>query len=211
MRRRDFVLGTVGMLAGPSLVRAESRNAIPKIGFLFPGPEDLAKARRVLLLEGLSSEGFYGPDQITLIMRATGGDGAKTVAQLKEMIVEGANILIPVGPSSLRAAYDLTRIIPIVAFDLDADPIEAGWLSSYARPGGNVTGVFLDFPEFGTKWLEILKETIPGCSNLVVLWDPATATVQPRAIEDAADRIDQFKANGGAGSQISAASDLAFR
>ena len=189
MRRRDFILGTVGVLAGPSFVRAESGNTIPKVGFLFPGPEDAGKSRGVLLLEGLSSEGFHGPDQITLITRATGGDEAKTVPQLKEMIAQGVNILIPVGPLSLRGAYGLTRIIPIVVFDLDADPIEAGWLSSYTRPGGNITGVFLDFPEFSTKWLEILKETVPGCSNLVLLWDPTTATVQPRAIADAAHSV----------------------
>ncbi len=90
----------------------------------------------------------------------------------------------------MRAARELTRIIPIVTFDLESDPIESGWLDGYARPGGNVTGVFSDFPEFSSKWLELLKETIPGCSNVVVLWDPATSTVQPKAIASAAKSVD---------------------
>ena len=189
MRRREFVFGAIGALAAPSFVRAETRNTVLKVGFLFPGPEDAAKSRRVLLLEGLSGEGFHEPDQIMLITRATGGDEAKLVPQLEEMIAEGVDILIPTGPSSMRAAHALTRTIPIVTFDLEPDPVESGWLKGYARPGGNVTGVFSDFPEFSSKWLELLKETILGCSNVVVPWDPATSTVQPRAIANAARSV----------------------
>ena len=189
MRRREFVLGTVGALVRPTFMRAESRSSVPKIGFLFPGPEDAVKLRRVLLLEGLSGEGFHEPDQIILITRATGGDEARIVPQLKEMIAEGVDILIPTGPSSMRAAHALTRTVPIVTFDLESDPIESGWINGYAHPGGNVTGVFSDFPEFSSKWLELLKETISSCSNVVVLWDPATSTVQPRAIANAAQSV----------------------
>jgi putative ABC transport system substrate-binding protein len=189
MKRREFVLGAIGGLAAPGFVMADARNAVPKIGFLFPGPEDAAKSRRVLLLEGLSGEGFHEPDQIMLITRATGGDDAKIAPQLEEMIAEGVDILIPTGPSTMRAAYALTRTIPIVTFDLESDPIESGWLKGYARPGGNVTRVFSDFPEFSSKWLELLKETIPGCSNVIALWDPATSTVQPRAIANAAQSV----------------------
>ena len=189
MRRREFVLGTVGALVRPTFMWAESRSSVPKIGFLFPGPEVAVKSRRVLLLEGLSGEGFHEPDQIILITRATGGDEARIVPQLKEMIAEGVDILIPTGPSSMRAAHALTRTVPIVTFDLESDPIESGWINGYAHPGGNVTGVFSDFPEFSSKWLELLKETIPSCSNVVVLWDPATSTVQPRAIANAAQSV----------------------
>ncbi|HTB04335.1 MAG TPA: ABC transporter substrate-binding protein [Bradyrhizobium sp.] len=189
MRRRDFILGAAGSLTGPGLVRAESRNAVPKIGFLFPGPEDALKSRMALLLEGLSGEGFHEPDQFILVARATGGDEARIVPQLKEMIAEGVELLIPTGPSCMRAARTLTRTIPIVTFDLESDPIESGWLGGYAHPGGNITGVFSDFPEFSGKWLELLKETIPSCSNVVALWDPATSTVQPRAIANAAQSV----------------------
>jgi putative ABC transport system substrate-binding protein len=189
MRRRDFVWGTIGSLVRPSFVSAESRNTVPKIGFLFPGPEDALKSRKVLLLEGLGAEGFHEPDQFILLARATGGDEARIVPQLEEMIAERVDVLIPTGPSCMRAALALTRTIPIVTFDLESDPIESGWLGGYAHPGGNVTGVFSDFPEFSGKWLELLKETIPSCSNIVALWDPATSTVQPRAIATAAQSV----------------------
>jgi putative ABC transport system substrate-binding protein len=189
MRRREFVLGTVGALLSPGLATADPRGNVPKIGFLFPGPENAVKSRTPSLLEGLSSEGFHEPDQVILVTRATGGDDTRIVPQLKELISEGAGILIPPGPALMRAARILTQTIPIVTFDLESDPIESGWLESYAHPGGNVTGVFSDFPDFSGKWLELLKESIPGCSSVVALWDPATSTVQPRSIANAAQSV----------------------
>ena len=74
-------------------------------------------------------------------------------------------------------------------FDFESDPVENGWLQSYAHPGGNLTGVFLDFPDFSTKWLGVLKQTVPGLANLVVLWDPATTTVQTRVVAAAAQLV----------------------
>ncbi|MGV7217299.1 ABC transporter substrate-binding protein [Bradyrhizobium sp. UFLA05-112] len=186
MRRRDFVFGTVGALVSPAFVAAEARSPVRKVGFLFPGPEDLLKSRRVWLLEGLGSEGFHEPDQIVLVTRASGADEASIVPLLKELISEGIDVLITTGPSNMRAAHALTRTIPIVTFALDGDPVEADWLGSYAHPGGNITGVFADFPEFSSKWLELLKEAIPGCATVVDLWDPATSIVQPTAVANAA-------------------------
>jgi len=76
--------------------------------------------------------------------------------------------------------------IPIVALDLESDPIASGFIASNARPGGNITGVFLDFPEFSKKWLEALNEIVPYLPRVAVFWDPAMAPVQLRAVEAAA-------------------------
>jgi putative ABC transport system substrate-binding protein len=57
------------------------------------------------------------------------------------------------------------------------------WRASH--PGGNITGVFSDFPEFGMKWLELLKEAIPALSSVAVLWDPATGPTQLEAVKRA--------------------------
>src|SRR5262249_9282845 len=56
-------------------------------------------------------------------------------------------------------------------------------------PGGNLTGVFLDMPEFRGKWLELLREVVPGLTRVAVLWDPATGPVQVRGLESAARRV----------------------
>ena len=57
------------------------------------------------------------------------------------------------------------------------------WSRVLARPGGNVTGVFFDFPEFSKKWLELMKEILPRLARIGVLWDPATGFTQLRALE----------------------------
>jgi ABC transporter substrate binding protein len=75
--------------------------------------------------------------------------------------------------------------IPIVALDLESDPITSGLIKSFSRPGGQVTGVFFDFPEFGKKWLELLKEVMPRLAKVAVLWDPTIGAVQMKAIEGA--------------------------
>ena len=73
-----------------------------------------------------------------------------------------------------------------MSLDLETDPIGSGFVKSSAQPGGNITGVFLDFPDFGKKWLEVLKETLPQVSTIAVLWDSTTTKTQLTPIQAAA-------------------------
>jgi putative tryptophan/tyrosine transport system substrate-binding protein len=190
MQRREFITLLGGAIsAWPFAAHAQGLKAIPKVGFLFPGPEEVAKSRRVLLLDGLRSEGFREPDQVTLVTRATNGDLTRISPLLNELIAEKIDVLIPLGPAVTRTALSLTTSVPIIVFDLETDPIESGWLRSYAHPGGNITGIFSDFPDFSAKWLELLKEAVPNCAHIVVLWDPTTTTVQTKAIAVAAQQV----------------------
>jgi putative tryptophan/tyrosine transport system substrate-binding protein len=83
----------------------------------------------------------------------------------------------------------MTKGVPIVTYDLGSDPVERGWMQGYAHPGGNLTGVFSDFPDFSTKWLELMRESIPGLASLVVQWDPETPPVMLRAVAAAAQLV----------------------
>jgi putative ABC transport system substrate-binding protein len=183
MRRRDFIKGIAGStIAWPHAAHA---GKLVKIGFLYPGPEAVAQSRSALLLDGLRSEGI-DPQSVTLIVRGTDGDTARISPLLDELIAAHPDLLIPVGPPVTHAAHTTVKTIPMVTFDMETDPIGAGWLQGYAHPGGNMTGVFLDFPDFSTKWLELLKEAVPKLANIVVLWDPTTGMVQTKAVADAA-------------------------
>ena len=189
MKRREFIslLGGAA-IALPLASRAEAAR-VPKVGFLYPGPEAVANERATHVLEGLRSEGFSAPDRLTLVIRAMGGDQTRLQPLLSEIVASKVDILIPVGPPQTRAAHAATTSIPILTFDLEIDPVEAGLVSSLAHPGGNVTGMFLDFPEFGTTWLGLLKQAIPALASIVVLWDPSTSTVQTKAVIAAAQRL----------------------
>jgi putative tryptophan/tyrosine transport system substrate-binding protein len=71
---------------------------------------------------------------------------------------------------------------PIVAYDFETDPVAARYAENLARPGGNVTGVFLDQPAFAGKWLELLRECVPGLSRVALIWDPSVGRVQVDAL-----------------------------
>ena len=83
----------------------------------------------------------------------------------------------------MAAAKNATRTIPIVGIDLEIDPVEAGLVASIARPGGNITGMFLDLSELSGKHLQILKEIIPGTSRVAVLANPDINAAQLRELK----------------------------
>jgi putative ABC transport system substrate-binding protein len=94
------------------------------------------------------------------------------------LVKRNVRVLFAAGPVAVRYMRAATTTIPIVALDLESDPVNSGLVQSIARPGGNLTGLFFDFPEFSAKWLQLLAEAVPNLSRLAVLWDPTTAPVQ---------------------------------
>ena len=82
-----------------------------------------------------------------------------------------------------------TSTIPIVALDLESDPVQAGFVRSLARPGGNITGCWLDQPGLTGKWLELIGEAVPGTRRVAVLVDRTTGPWQLAAIKAAAEKL----------------------
>jgi putative ABC transport system substrate-binding protein len=121
-----------------------------------------------------------------VIPGVTDGNAALLAPMATDLVAQKVDAIVVVGPAAVRAARAATTTTPIVAIDLESDPTDSGFIASYARPGGNITGVFLDFPEFSKKWLEALKEAVPKISSVAVFWDSSTGPTQIRAIEAAA-------------------------
>jgi putative ABC transport system substrate-binding protein len=82
-------------------------------------------------------------------------------------------ILVTGGDPDIRATKNATKTIPIIMLGSGTDPVEAGFVESLARPGGNVTGLTNLLPELGGKRLELLKEAVPKLTRVAVLYDPA--------------------------------------
>jgi ABC transporter substrate binding protein len=172
--RRKF-LATLGGAAGwPLAARAQQAGKIPKVGFLFSGTDAVAPARIAALIEGLQAAGYRVPDQVELITRVTGADPSRVAPMAADLVERNVNVLVAGGPAAVHAVRSLTSTIPIVAIDLETDPLGSGMVKGLARPGGNITGLFLDFPDFSKKWLELMKEALPQLAKIGVLWDPAT-------------------------------------
>jgi len=189
MHRRDFIVLTGGAIAGwPQYVRAQHSKRW-QIGFLYPGPKAAASQRIKAVITGLQASGLRLQDQFTIAPGLTDGNAALLGSTAAELLARPVDLIVAVGPAAVRAARDATSTMPIIAIDLESDPIVSGFIVSLARPGRNITGIFLDFPDFSKKWLELLNQAIPNASLIAIFWDPASGELQIRAAEAAANSL----------------------
>jgi putative ABC transport system substrate-binding protein len=113
--------------------------------------------------------------------------GPSHIANAAEQAVQQkVDVIFADSAPSTQAASRATRSIPIVALDFTNDPVAAGYAESYGRPGKNVTGVFLDAPEFAGKWFDLLGAVVPRLSRVAALYDPAPGSTHLRAVESIA-------------------------
>jgi putative tryptophan/tyrosine transport system substrate-binding protein len=168
--------------AWPLAGRAQQAAEAPRVGFVYPGSKTVMAARLEAIATGLRASGYAAPTQVEIVARTAEGDPDQIAPLVKEVIGKNVNVIIAAGPLVLHAARSATRTIPIVAIDLESDPVASGMAATLARPGGNITGVFLDFPDFTAKWMEMLVESNPKLSRAAVLWDPVTGPVQMEAV-----------------------------
>ena len=187
MDRRAF-LGTLtgGLLAAP-LARAVEP---VRIGILSSGvavPSHVIKAFR----DRLSELSYIDGQNLAIEYRFAEERFARLPDLAGELIGLRVGVIIAIGPAVLKAAKRATATLPIVAIDFESDPVAAGFVASLARPGGNVTGTFLDQAELSGKWLHLLKETIPKLSRVAVFWDSTTPppSYQLNAIKAGAEAI----------------------
>jgi putative tryptophan/tyrosine transport system substrate-binding protein len=190
VQRRAFIALLGGAAAAwPLAARAQQPAQPAKIGVLYPGLASTLPSRIAAFRDGLQAVGFREPDNVELVLRSTGGDPTRISLLAMELVERKVDVIVAVSAPAVKAARSATTTSPIVAFDLESDPIDSGLINSFSRPGGQVTGVFFDFPEFSKKWLELLKEAMPQLSSVAVLWDPATGPMQMRGVEIAGKEL----------------------
>jgi len=160
--RLALALGLV--LAAFALVPAAAAQAPAKavrIGVLRPGPDDAVFRQNFeLFRQALRESGFVEGTNLTMEYRVRPGSAEEIAGLATELVRLKVDANLAVAPAGVRAAAKSTTSIPIVAVDLESDPVAAGFATALARPGRNVTGLFLDFPELSGKWIELLKELL---------------------------------------------------
>jgi putative ABC transport system substrate-binding protein len=187
MRRREFITLLGGAAAASSVswplaARAQQGSKIPEIGFLYAGSAAAVAPRVAAFLNGLRSKGYSEGRDIQLVIRNAEAKPERYEPLAIELVNRNVRVLFASGPAVVRFAHARSTTIPIVAMDLESDPVRSGLVASIARPGGNLTGLFFDFPEFSAKWLQMLAEVVPAMSRLAVLWDPTTGPLQLDAV-----------------------------
>jgi putative ABC transport system substrate-binding protein len=183
--RRTLLLGTVALALGvpPRVAEPQPPTKVFRIVELNPGvPQEQQRVFR----EALRELGYVQGRNILIEDRfATGSDD-----RLREYAAEAvrlkADVIVAISSAAIRAATGAAKTIPIVGLDLESDPVASGFIASLARPGGNLTGVFVDLPELTGKGLELIKEALPGISRVAILRDPALNPALLRVAEEAA-------------------------
>ena len=170
MDRRAFIRAIVLItLCVPLAAEAQPAARVYRIGYLamFPNP-----ASREAFRQGLRDLGWVEGQNIAIEYRYAHGRLEQLVDLAAELVRLKVDLIVTVSPQPVQAAKEATTTVPIVMVAV-ADPVTYGFITSLARPGGNITGVSLLFPELGAKRLELLREMVPKLSRAAVLWNAA--------------------------------------
>ena len=186
MRRRDFIMLIGSAPAWPVAARAQ-QPARYRIGHLaIAAPTDTPPpppANWNAFVQGLRDIGYMEGGNVAFEHRSGHNQPELFPKLALELTSLKVDVIFARGTWALAAAKNATRTIPIVGIDLEIDPVEAGLVTSIARPGGNITGLFLDLSELSGKHLQFLKEIIPGTFRVAVLGNPDINAPQIRELE----------------------------
>ena len=100
-----------------------------------------------------------------------------------DLVRRNVNVIFAANPAAVAVVRNATTSIPVVALDLESDPLAKGYVKSLARPGGNMTGMFLDLPELSGKQVGLLKEIVPRLSRIAIFGIPGLNAAQFAATE----------------------------
>jgi putative tryptophan/tyrosine transport system substrate-binding protein len=192
MNRREFIALGGAAVALPLAARAQ-QHASYRIGHLaLAAPTDTPPpppANWNAFVQGLREAGYIEGRNIAFEHRSAQRQPELFPKLALELAALKVDVIFARGTWALAAAKKATKTIPVVGIDLEIDPVEAGLVESIARPGGNVTGLFLDLSELSGKHLQILKEIIPGASRVAVLGHPDINAPQIRELERVAQSL----------------------
>jgi putative ABC transport system substrate-binding protein len=150
---------------------AQQPAKVAKIGCLGARPAATAAEQRELLGRELRALGYVDGKNIAFEYRYADNKVDRLPTLADELVRHKVDVLVTTSTTEALAAKNATRTIPIV-FLGTGDPVAAGLVDSFARPGGNVTGFTTIAPVLAGKRLELLKETAPKLSRVALLWNP---------------------------------------
>jgi putative tryptophan/tyrosine transport system substrate-binding protein len=173
MRRRTFFTLLIGFIACPFAGQAQSPNQ-PVIGFLNIGSSNTFAPFVAAFHKGLNAGGYVEGRNVTIEYRWAEGNYDRLKAQAADLVHRHVDLIVATGGLvSARAAKEVTDSIPILNI-FGFNPVGEGLVTSFNRPGGNVTGVSAYASELTAKRLELLRELVPGIVKFAVLLNPNT-------------------------------------
>jgi putative tryptophan/tyrosine transport system substrate-binding protein len=183
MRLIGLVILALSLTLAPVVAAAQPAGKAWRVGVLTTGnPHSAPPANWDGFLQGLRESGYVEGQNIAIEQRYAEGKPELFPDRAADLVRLKVDIIFARGPWAVSAAKAATRTIPIIGLDLESDPISDGFVKSLARPGGNITGMFLDLAELSGKQLQILKEIIPKLSRVAILGDSTVNASQLREL-----------------------------
>jgi putative ABC transport system substrate-binding protein len=174
----------LALLAAPLVPDAQTTAKPARVGIIGLTPN--VPANFEMFRQGLAERGYVVGQHVVVDIQDAGNVPARMAETAARMAATKPDIIFTRGPDAIVAMLRVTTSIPIVAVDLESDPLAMGFVKSIARPGGNVPGIFMDQPEMSAKQLQLLREVIPGLSRVALIGDLTGNAAQFRATERAA-------------------------
>ena len=178
LKRRDFITLLGSAAACPLAARAQPASKISRIGYVGLLTANSLPKRLEAFRAGLRDLGYEEGRNIVIEFRWADGRYERLPALFTELIRLNVDVIVTHGTPGGLAAKKATTTIPIV-FATAGDAVASGLVASLAQPGGNVTGSTYFIPDLSAKQLELLKETIPGLSDVAILLNPANPMNEP--------------------------------
>ena len=167
MRRREFIALLGGAVARPLAVSAQQPK-MPTIGFLSANAASAQTQWTAAFVQRLRELGWIEGRTVSIEYRWAEGRSERYTEIATEFVRLKVNLILTAGNEAAIAVKQATSVIPIV-FAVAGDPVGTGLVASLARPGGNVTGLSLQFTDLAGKRLELLREVIPGLRRLAII------------------------------------------
>jgi ABC-type uncharacterized transport system substrate-binding protein len=187
VKRRELIRLLAGATVWPLAARAQ-QTAMPVIGFLSSRSPGESSAVVAAFRRGLGEAGFVEGRNAHIAFRWAEGRNDRLPALATDLVTHQASVIVATGggPSAM-AAKTATTTVPIV-FTFGSDPVKAGLVASFNRPGGNLTGVSWFSSDLGPKRLELLLELAPKTAVIALLVNPNNAELasQPADFQEAA-------------------------
>jgi putative ABC transport system substrate-binding protein len=206
MKRRELMLLLGGAMTAARALRAQQK-AMPVIGYLSSGSPGPNAPIVAAFRQGLSETGYVEGKNVAIEYRWAEGSYDRLPALTVNLVDLKVDVMIASGAAVL-AAKGATSTIPIVFF-FGGDPVAAGWATSLARPGGNLTGFSILVTELMPKRLELISELVPQAGVIALLVNPnsADAERQTQDVQEAAraKRVQLIILKAGTESEIDAA------
>ena len=173
MRRRDFIAGLSSVAAMPFAAGAQQEERMRRVGvFMILTATDPESSARVAAFEqGLQQLGWTVGRNVRTEYFWGVTDADRSRIQAAELVALVPDVILAVGVPALVATKQATRTLPIVFVNI-VDPVGAGFVDSLARPGGNATGFTTFEYDISAKWVELLKQIVPGVTRVAVLRIP---------------------------------------